>query len=268
MDQIFATPPAMSAAAAATLFDAVTSTTAGVLYLAIAIAAVVWASRDERTRVFLAIAVTSAIAYAGPGLQYWFRISMISRPVLLPVFAAMAEGSLALFHFALVFPWKHRWLDRCREWLLGGYLVVPAAVIWLGFFVPAGLDAISPAYVAAWLLVGVPLLLGLGIVLPLIALLILYRNWVTARDFRIERARVPVLGVLISQLGGGVLAVLVSPLVHVVAPAGPWEALVAGALFGFGILMPLAFGAGVWRYRVLELDADPRSRTIPQTASP
>lgn len=260
MDQVFAAP-------AVTLFDAVTSALAGALYLAIAIAAAIRAPRDERTRVFVVIAVADAVAYAGPPLQYWAAIPIISRAVVLATFAAMAEGSLALFHFALVFPWKHRWLARCREWLLAGYLVVPAAVLWLGFFMPESLSTISVSYVIAWLVVGVPLLIGLGIVLPLIALLVLYRNCLTARALHIERARVPVLGVFVSQLGGGVLAVLVSPLIHIVAPAGPWEPLIAGALFGFGILMPIAFGSGVWRYGVLDLDVDPRT-TIGQTISP
>ena len=64
------------------------------------------------------------------------------------------------------------------------------------------------------------------------------------------------LGVFVSQLAGGILAVLVAPLVHIIVPSGPWAPILAGAMFGFGILMPLAFAAGVWKYGVLTLDVE------------
>src|SRR5439155_16433247 len=91
MDQVFQ-PPAV------TLFDAVTSTIAAVSYLAVGLAAIARAPRDERARVFLAVALTSAVAYAGPGLQYWKGIPIISRPVVVPTLVAMAIGGVALFH--------------------------------------------------------------------------------------------------------------------------------------------------------------------------
>ena len=32
--------------------------------------------------------------------------------------------------------------------------------------------------------------------------------------------------------------------------------IAAALLFAFGLLMPLAFAAGVWKYRILDLDQD------------
>jgi hypothetical protein len=69
-------------------------------------------------------------------------------------------------------------------------------------------------------------------------------------------ARVPTLWILISQMGGGVLTILIIPLLHLVAPTGPWVTIAAILLFAFGLAMPLAFAAGVWKFRVLDLDID------------
>ena len=64
------------------------------------------------------------------------------------------------------------------------------------------------------------------------------------------------LWILISQMAGGVLTILIIPLLHLVAPTGPWATIAGALLFAFGMLMPLAFAAGVWKYRVLDLDID------------
>jgi membrane protein YdbS with pleckstrin-like domain len=62
------------------------------------------------------------------------------------------------------------------------------------------------------------------------------------------------MGILVSQLAGGVLAILIIPLLHFVAPSGPWVTIAAALLFGFGLVMPIAFAAGVWKFHVLDLD--------------
>jgi len=61
---------------------------------------------------------------------------------------------------------------------------------------------------------------------------------------------------LVSQLAGGVLTILVIPLLRLVAPRGPWVTIAAALLFAFGLLMPVAFAAAVWRYRMLDTPAD------------
>jgi hypothetical protein len=253
MDDLFKPPDA-------TLFDAATAAIAAILYLGVALGAIVRAPRDERVRVFLVVAVASAVAYAGPALQYWWKIPMISRAVVVPTLVALVVGAVALFHFALVFPWRRPWLHAHREWVLAAYAVGPMAVLWLAWLAPSSLDALETPYLLVLAAVGLPLLVGVGVALPLVGLFVLYKNVLRARDLRIEAARVPVLGVFVSQLAGGILAALVSPLVHVIAPPGPWAAAVAGAIFGFGTLMPISFAAGIWKYGVLDLDIE----TVPQ----
>ena len=62
------------------------------------------------------------------------------------------------------------------------------------------------------------------------------------------------LGEMISQLAGGVLTILIIPLLRLFSPAGPWVTVAAAVLFAVGLLMPIAFAVGVWKYRVLDLD--------------
>jgi hypothetical protein len=106
------------------------------------------------------------------------------------------------------------------------------------------------------LLVVVPIVFVLGAAVPFAALLSLYKSWLAARAAGVERARVPTFWILISQMAGGVLTILIIPLLHLIAPSGPWVTIAAVLLFAFGLLMPLAFAAGVWKYRVLDLDVN------------
>src|SRR5262245_47292769 len=198
MDDLL-TPPA------ATLFDAATAATAAILYLGVALAAIFRAPRDERARVFLAVAITNAIAYAGPPLQYWKGVPMTSRAVVVPTLVALVAGSIALFHFAFVFPWRRPWLRKRREWVMAAYAVGPMAGLWLAWATPPTLDAVGIPYIVALLAVGVPLIVLAGVALPLLGLLMLYRTARLARDLNLETARVPVLGVFVSQLAGGIL---------------------------------------------------------------
>jgi hypothetical protein len=249
---------------AATLFDAATAAIAAILYLGVAVAAIFHAPRDERARVFLAVAISSSVAYAGPALQYWTGVAMTSRAVVVPTLVALVVGSIALFHFAFVFPWRRPWLRARREWLMAAYAVGPMAVLWLAWMAPSSFDDVGVPYVLALAAIGLPLMILAGVVLPLLGLLALYKSARLARDLGLEAARAPVLGVFVSQLAGGILSALVAPLVHVVAPTGPWAAIVAGAMFGFAILMPISFAAGIWKYGVLGLDIE----TLPSIDAP
>ena len=102
--------------------------------------------------------------------------------------------------------------------------------------------------------IGLPTIFIVAIVLPFAGLLSIYYSILAARAAGLEQARQPLMGILVSQLAGGVLAILIIPLLHVVAPAGPWVTIAAALLFGFGLLMPIAFAAAVWKFRVLDLD--------------
>ena len=92
--------------------------------------------------------------------------------------------------------------------------------------------------------------------MPFGALMSLYKSWLTAKAAGAEPARVTLFWILVSQMAGGVLTILIIPLLHLVAPTGPWVTIAAVLLFGFGLLMPLAFAGGVWKFGVLELDPE------------
>jgi hypothetical protein len=106
------------------------------------------------------------------------------------------------------------------------------------------------------LLVGLPVLFVVGLVVPFGALMSIYKTWNETKATGPEAARITTFWILISQMAGGVLAILIIPLLSIVAPTGPWVTMAAALLYAFGLLMPIAFAAGVWKYRVLELDAE------------
>jgi hypothetical protein len=140
-------------------------------------------------------------------------------------------------------------------WVFGPLVAGMAAISDTG---AGGLGAVSvgiPESLALLVLV-VPALFVVGLVVPFTALLSLYKSWLEAKAARDDAARIPTFWILISQMGGGVLTILIIPLLHLVAPTGPWATIAAVLLFAFGLLMPIAFAAGVWRYKVLERDPD------------
>jgi hypothetical protein len=260
---------------AATAFEVVAAIVSAALYLIVGFAAVARAPRDVRARLFLATAVGSAAPYSVTVLL-WARGSSatFTLPVVAVVGLSLMAGALALFHFTQVFPWRRPWIRRHWNWLFAGYLAVPIAIalpLWAFSSVlralelssspdsgSGGLGAVSVGLPESlvMLLVVLPVLFVLGLVVPLAALLSLYKSWLAAKAAGIQAARVTTFWILISQMGGGVLTILIIPLLHLVAPTGPWVTMAAVLLFAFGLLMPLAFAAGVWRYRVLDLDID------------
>jgi hypothetical protein len=259
----------------ATAFDAIASTASALLYLAVAFAAVARAPRDVRTRVFLASAVASAGPYMVTALL-WARgtSAAFNTPVITVVTLSLMMGSLALLHFTQVFPWRRPWIRSYGAWLYAGYLVVPliaAAVLWLtadmrGAWTgiadmgSGGVGGVSVGLSEVGLMVSalgaIPVLFVLGVAVPFGGLLSLYKSWKTATAAHIESARVTTFWMLISQLAGGVLTILIIPLLRVVAPAGPWVTIAATLLFAVGLLMPIAFAVGVWKLRVLDLDLE------------
>ncbi len=261
MDTVF--PPPV-----ATTFEAFSAIVSAALYLIVGIAALAHAPRDIRARLFTATALASAAPYSVTAL-IWSRGSDVAftRPVIVVVVLSLTLGSLTLFHFTQVFPWRRPWIRAHWRWLVAGYLVVPVSVAmssWMfkGLAVSGsgGLGAVSAGLAGGLVLllvvVVLPVVFVLGLVVPFAALLSLYKTWLTAKAAGAEAARVTTFWILISQMAGGVLTILIIPLLHLVAPTGPWVAMAAVLLFAFGLLMPLAFAAGVWKYRVLDLDID------------
>jgi hypothetical protein len=255
----------------ATAFDAVSSLLSAAVYVLVGLAALAQAPRDTRVRVFLLVAVASVAPYCVTAL-IWQHGSQVlwSKAVIVTVALSLMANALALLHFTQIFPWRRPWIRRHGAWLWRGYAGVLVITTLLAFLTPAfdvsgdvgsgGLGAVSAelaeTLVILILFVGIPVLFVLGIAVPFAALLSLYKTWQAARDGRVEGARVATYWMLLSQMGGGVLTILVIPLLRLAAPRGPWVTIAAALLFGFSLLMPLAFAAGVWRYKVLELDPE------------
>jgi hypothetical protein len=257
---------------AATTFDAVSAVLSALVYLLVAIAALVRRPDDARVRVFLGVALASAAPYCVTALIWYGGASAAwSKGVVILVAFSLMIGSLLLLHFTQVFPWRRPWIRRHGMWLWAGYAVVLLIALGAAMLVPAfstateemasgGVGAVSDGMTEllaiAALLVFIPALLVLGIVVPLAGLLSLYKSWLAARVIGAHPARVTTFWMLVSQMGGGVLTILIIPMLRLVAPTGPWVTIAAALLFGFSLLMPLAFGLGVFRLGVLEAVTD------------
>jgi len=254
----------------ATAFDAASSFISALLYLIVAFAALAYAPRDSRVRVFLAIALASAAPYGITTLIY-LRGSgaVLNLPVMAVTVFSLMIGSVALLHFTQVFPWRRPWIRTYGRWAPAAYAVVVlvAAVV---YSIARGIDVsgdvgTGSGGLGAWvgleaslllLALVIPAIFLLGVVVPFAGLLSLYKSWLRAKAENIRSARLTTFWMLVSQLAGGVLTILIIPLLRLVAPRGPWVTIAAAALFGVGLLMPLAFAAGIWKLGVLDLPMD------------
>ena len=250
----------------ATAFDAASSLISALLYLIVAFAALADAPRDSRVRVFLAIALASAAPYGITTLMY-LRGSgaALNRPAMAVTVFSLMIGSVALLHFTQVFPWRRPWIRAYGRWAPAVYamVVLIAAIV---FWVTSGIDiggdggtgsggmGISIGLEESLLLLAlvIPAIFLLGVVVPFAGLLSLYKSWLRAKAENIRSARLTTFWMLVSQLAGGVLTILIIPLLRLIAPRGPWVTIAAAVLFGVGLLMPLAFAAAVWKFRLLE----------------
>ena len=244
-------------------FEAITSAVSALVYIVVAVLALARAPRDGRVQLFGVLALTSIAPYSLP-LVLWRRgaDAQFTRPLTLAVAVSATLGGLALFHFLQIFPWRRPWIRAHGRWLAAGYLVCPLLTCALILGAPDPFDQMTPAFAMTMLVVGFPLLTLVGAVLPFAGLLSLYDSWRAAKRLHITAAERPALTILISQLAGGVLAIVVVPLLHLVLPPGPWTTVIAALLFGFGLMMPLAFAVAVWRDRVLEIQSPPISTSI------
>lgn len=247
----------------ATFFDAITSLVSAALYIVVALAAFARAPRDPRVRVFGLIAITAVAPYGFSVLLWANGAAPLAMAVVVTVALSLAVGSIALFHFTQIFPWRRPWIARhSTSWLALAYAVLPvicaaAAAAWAAFR-SSGLGALSPGVAEAaaigMLIVVLPAIAILGIVLPFAGLLSLFNSWKAATRVGVTAARLTTFWILVSQLAGGVLTILIVPLLHLVEPRGPLVGIAAALLFAFGLLMPLAFAAGVWKLNVLAID--------------
>jgi len=238
----------------ATAFDAAASLLSLAVYLGVAIVMLVRRPGEAHARVFFLVALTSAVPYVLSALQWWKGSGVYTPVAIACTAAAFCIGSAALFHFTQIFPWRRPWIRGHGVWLIPAYLlpVLPVAfVAWvLGAVMTAvqadtgsgGLGAVSAGIGESLVLLGgIPAIFVAGIVLPFCGVMSLVKSWQEAKKASNEPARMTTFWMLISQLAGGVLAVLVLPLLHFVGVPQMWSTVLAGLAYAFALIMPLAY---------------------------
>lgn len=252
-----------------TAFDAVTQLIAAAVYLSIGGAALAQAPRDERTRVFCALGIAHAIGFSIPAIGWFLGVKdpqALNRIPLGIMLAALSIGALLMFHFSQVFPRRRPWLRGSGLQLPIAYALTGPAVFLLVRWWPLTKDEITAKFGLAFLLFGFPLMVLLGLVLPVASIVSFLRSLreqppskpvqapVTTIDATpLPDARPTIFGILLSQLAGGALGLLVLGPLNAVAPDSFAVTLVALTVWMLGLLTPLAFAAGVWKFRVLEI---------------
>ena len=71
----------------------------------------------------------------------------------------------------------------------------------------------------------------------------------------LTRMKLPLEGILISQIAGGTLALVFAPVLTVVAPDSATQAGLTLVIWALGLLTPLAVAAAVWKFDILSIDA-------------
>jgi hypothetical protein len=256
MGVIIAAMDGMLQPSSATAFDAIASCVSLVVYLGVGVVVLIRRPGDVRARVFLVIALTSAVPYFLSLLQWWKGGGVYTPTAVAATTAAFAIGSAALFHFTQVFPSRRPWIRAHGRWLIAAYalpLVPVALVAWvLGTIMiemqsaaqtgSGGLGAVSAGLTETLVLLGAtPMIFVIGIVLPLAGMLSLFKSWKEAKQAQNEPARVATFWMLISQLGGGVLAILVLPLLHLAGVPAILSTVFAGFAYAFAMILPIAF---------------------------
>lgn len=236
---------------ALTGLDATTQAIAGLLYLTVGLGAWVKAPGDSRTRVFLGVAIANAAAF-GVQATAWLsgvrEVFLLPRAALAVLFCGFSVGSLLLFHFCQVFPWR-RPLIRKLGWMLRPlYALILLATVALIMLAPSSFNDISLLFLVGAFAAGVPLLLLVGVTLPLGAIVSLVKSYREAANGERRQMRVPLLWLLISQIAGGTLAVLFAPVLVVIAPNTASQTAVTVAVWLLGLMTPVAFALAVWKY--------------------
>jgi hypothetical protein len=242
-----------------TSLDGVTQGIAAVCYLAIGIAAWLCARHDIRTRVFLAFSIANTIVFGIPTL-WWLRGTTDARQLPAAAFAiAMAglgAGALLLFHFTQVFPRRRPWIKTWGNLMAIAYCVAPPAIAGLVQFAPATPGALTITYVLPVILFGIPLLILLGMVVPVAAIVSLVRSYREVRQQGLAHLKRPIEWILIGQVAGGTLTIVVAPVLAVLVRNEIARSGLTLVIWALGLLTPLAFAAAVWKYNVLAVSAD------------
>ncbi len=237
---------------------AITQGIAGVVYLAVGLGAWIRARRDIRTRVFLAFSLANLVVFIVPAIC-WLRGltagGILPRSATAAVLSALGAGALLLFHFTQVFPRRRQWIRTAGVQMAVAYVLTPLVISGLIVFLPRNPDLVTAPYVIAILVFGFPLMVLLGLVVPVAAILSLVKSHREVQQDDLTRMRRPLEWLLISQIAGGTLALVFAPVLSVVAPNSATKVGLTLVIWALGLLTPLAFAAAVWKFDLLAIDA-------------
>jgi hypothetical protein len=235
----------------ATAFDAVASLVSLTVYVGAALIVLARRPRESHARVFLGVALASAVPYVTTALQ-WMRGNGVYTPLVVGLTAAaFTVGSVALFHFTQLFPWRRPWVQRHFLWIALAYCVLPWPVAFIAWVVAAllapvalsgSIGAVSPdPMIGIVVLLMLPAIFVAGVVLPVGGVFSLFKSWQEAGVARYARARATTFWMLMSQMGGGVLAVVAVPLLQFGGVGAPWSTMIAALAYGFALILPLVY---------------------------
>jgi hypothetical protein len=242
-----------------TAVDGITQAAAALVYLIVGVAGWLRAPRDIRTRVFLAFSLANVVVFGIPTV-WWLRGT--TDPTKLPAAAtaamisALGLGVLLLFHFTQVFPRRRLWIRSSGIQMGVAYVLAPLTIATVVRFAPASVDKLTIGYTLVLLVFGFPLVMLLGIVLPVSAIVSLLRSHRDLQRVGPVGLKRPIEWILVSQIAGGTLAVVFAPVLTIVAPSGTLQSILTLATFAFGLLTPAAYAAAIWRYGMLEVNPD------------
>ena len=231
---------------------------AGILvYIAIGAAALAQAPRDERTRVFSLLALMNGGVTGIPVIFWWLGITdpmAGGRAPLALMMASLAIATLALFHFSQVFPRRRPWIRTSGPQLPIAYALAPLIAALLVRTAPLKDQPASGAFIALAIAFGFPLIVLNGLVLPIATVVGFIRSFrESPLRAALPDARPSLAGFLVSMLVGTAVAVLAVGPLEALAPESPATLLANLTVWGLGLLMPAAYAAGIWHYRVLDI---------------
>ncbi len=242
-----------------TAVDGITQGSAALVYLVIGVAAWLRRRSDVRARVFLGYSLANLIVFAVP--TYWW-LRGLTDPTKMPtaatvvIMAALGVGALLLFHFSQVFPRRRPWIRQSGAQMEIAYVLVPVVIAGLLWFLPASLNKITPGYVLGLIVFGFPLLVLLGVVLPVTAIVSLLRSHREIQDSSFAYLKPPLEMILLSQIAGGTLAILFAPVLTVLAPNSAMQSVLTVIIWALGLMTPVAYALSVFLFNVLAIDPD------------
>lgn len=242
-----------------TAVDGVTQGTAALVYLVIGVAAWLRSPADVRARVFLAFSLSNLIVFGIPA--YWW-LHGLTDPTKLPaaatvvVTASLGVGALLLFHFAQVFPRRRPWIKQSGVQMEIAYGLVPIVIAGLVWFVPPSLDKLTKEYLLGFIVFGFPLLVLLGVVLPVTAIVSLLRSHREVQQSPVAYLKSPLEIILLGQIAGGTLAILFAPVLTVLAPNSMMQSTLTVIIWALGLMTPVAYALAVFRFNVFAIDPD------------